>query len=102
MRDKSMRAVRPSGTRLHGAGWCAYTLGGRPGIKRGGGVRRPASAGALIFLAAAEDRSLFLPNTRFLLHQPMGGVRGSATDINIEAIEIIKMRDRINRLPTGW
>ena len=39
-----------------------------------------------------------LPNTRFLLHQPMGGVRGPATDIDIEAREIIKMRERINHI----
>jgi len=57
-----------------------------------------ASAGALIFLGGAKDRRFCLPNTRFLLHQPMGGVRGPATDINIEAIEIIKMRERINRV----
>jgi ATP-dependent Clp protease protease subunit len=57
-----------------------------------------ASAGALIFLAGAMDRRFCLPNTRFLLHQPMGGVSGPATDINIEAIEIIKMRERINRI----
>jgi ATP-dependent Clp protease, protease subunit len=55
-----------------------------------------ASAGALIFLAGARDRRFCLPNTRFLLHQPMGGVRGPATDIDIEAREIIKMRERIN------
>jgi ATP-dependent Clp protease, protease subunit len=57
-----------------------------------------ASAGALIFLAGAMDRRFCLPNTRFLLHQPMGGVSGPATDINIEAIEIVKMRERINRI----
>jgi ATP-dependent Clp protease, protease subunit len=57
-----------------------------------------ASAGALIFLAGAKERRFCLPNTRFLLHQPMGGVRGPATDINIEANEIIKMRERINRI----
>ena len=57
-----------------------------------------ASAGALIFLAGAKERRYCLPNTRFLLHQPMGGVRGPATDINIEAFEIIKMRERINRI----
>jgi ATP-dependent Clp protease protease subunit len=57
-----------------------------------------ASAGALIFLAGARERRLCLPNTRFLLHQPMGGVSGPATDINIEAIEIVKMRERINRI----
>ena len=57
-----------------------------------------ASAGALIFLAGKKERRLCLPNTRFLLHQPMGGVRGPATDIDIEAREIIKMRERINRI----
>ena len=57
-----------------------------------------ASAGALIFLAGARERRFCLPNTRFLLHQPMGGVRGPATDINIEAMEIVKMRERINRI----
>lgn len=57
-----------------------------------------ASAGALIFAAGHRDRRFCLPNTRFLLHQPMGGVRGPATDIDIEAREIIKMRERLNRL----
>ncbi len=57
-----------------------------------------ASAGALIFLAGAKERRFCLPNTRFLLHQPMGGVRGPATDIDIEAREIVKMRERINRI----
>jgi ATP-dependent Clp protease protease subunit len=56
-----------------------------------------ASAGALIFLAGVKERRLCLPNTRFLLHQPMGGVRGPAVDIGIEAREIGKMRERINR-----
>ena len=57
-----------------------------------------ASAGALIFLAGAKERRVCLPNTRFLLHQPMGGVRGPAVDIDIEAREILKMRERINRI----
>jgi ATP-dependent Clp protease protease subunit len=57
-----------------------------------------ASAGALIFLAGVKERRLCLPNTRFLLHQPMGGVRGPATDIGIEAREIVKMRERINQI----
>lgn len=57
-----------------------------------------ASAGALIFLAADRKSRFCLPNTRFLLHQPMGGVRGPATDIDIEATEIIKMRTRINHM----
>ena len=57
-----------------------------------------ASAGALIFLAGRKKHRMCLPNTRFLLHQPMGGVRGPATDIDIEAREIVKMRERINRI----
>ncbi|MGL4686580.1 MAG: ATP-dependent Clp protease proteolytic subunit [Commensalibacter sp.] len=57
-----------------------------------------ASAGALIFAAGHKKRRFCLPNTRFLLHQPMGGVRGPATDIDIEAREIIKMRERLNHI----
>ncbi len=57
-----------------------------------------ASAGASIFLGAEKKNRLCLPNTRFLLHQPMGGVRGQASDIQIEAEEIVKMRERVNRM----
>ncbi|MEK7429734.1 MAG: ATP-dependent Clp protease proteolytic subunit [Pseudomonadota bacterium] len=57
-----------------------------------------ASAGASIFLGAKKENRLCLPNTRFLLHQPMGGVRGQASDIQIEAEEIVKMRERVNRM----
>jgi ATP-dependent Clp protease, protease subunit len=57
-----------------------------------------ASAGAHIFLGADKENRFCLPNTRFLLHQPLGGVRGQASDISIEAEEILKMRERINRL----
>lgn len=57
-----------------------------------------ASAGAHIFLGAAKENRFCLPNTRFLLHQPLGGVTGQASDITIEAEEILKMRERINRI----
>jgi len=57
-----------------------------------------ASAGALIYTAAEKTRRLCLPNTRFLLHQPMGGVQGPATDIEIEAREILKMRERLSQI----
>ncbi len=57
-----------------------------------------ASAGAHIFLGANKDSRFCLPNTRFLLHQPLGGVRGQASDISIEAEEIIKMRERLNTI----
>src|ERR1700743_1616517 len=56
-----------------------------------------ASAGAHIFLGAKKENRLCLPFTRFLLHQPLGGVRGQASDITIEAEEILKMRERLNR-----
>jgi len=52
-------------------------------------------ATALIFVAADKNRRFCLPNTRFLLHQPLGGVRGQASDITIEAEEILKMRARL-------
>jgi ATP-dependent Clp protease protease subunit len=55
-----------------------------------------ASAAALIYAAADKEDRYSLPNTRFLLHQPMGGARGQAADIAIEAEEILKMRRRLN------
>ncbi|MDU7099873.1 MAG: ATP-dependent Clp protease proteolytic subunit [Enterobacter sp.] len=57
-----------------------------------------ASAGITIFLAAKKEHRYSLPNTRFMIHQPLGGVRGQATDIEIEAREIIRMLDRVNKL----
>jgi len=57
-----------------------------------------ASAGALIYVAVPVDQRYTLLNTRFMLHQPSGGVGGQATDISIEAQEILKMRDRLNKI----
>jgi ATP-dependent Clp protease protease subunit len=57
-----------------------------------------ASAGAHIFLGAEKQNRFCLPNTRFLLHQPLGGVAGQASDITIEAEEILKMQERLNRI----
>ena len=57
-----------------------------------------ASAGAHIFLAVPKEQRYCLPNTRFLLHQPAGGAGGRATDLEIEAMEILKMRSRLNRI----
>ncbi len=57
-----------------------------------------ASAGALIYVAVPKEHRFCLPNTRFLLHQPAGGSGGSASDIEIEAKEILRMRDRLNRI----
>ena len=57
-----------------------------------------ASAGALIFVSVPRTLRYCLPNTRFLLHQPAGGMGGTASDIAIEAREIVKMRERLNRI----
>jgi len=57
-----------------------------------------ASAGALIYAAAKKENRYALPNTRFLLHEPRGGVGGQATDVEIQAREIIKMRERLNNI----
>jgi ATP-dependent Clp protease, protease subunit len=73
-----MRFVRPR-IRVIGTGWVA-------------------SAGALIYVAVPREQRFCLPNTRFLLHQPSGGSGGTASDIDIEAREILRMRDRLNRI----
>jgi ATP-dependent Clp protease, protease subunit len=57
-----------------------------------------ASAGTHVFLAAPKARRFCLPNTRFMIHQPSGGAGGRASDIAIQAQEIIKMRERIARV----
>jgi ATP-dependent Clp protease protease subunit len=73
-----LRFVRPR-IRMIGTGWVA-------------------SAGALIYVAVSKEQRFCLPNTRFLLHQPAGGAGGTASDIDIEAREILRMRDRLNRI----
>lgn len=57
-----------------------------------------ASAGSHIFLAPPKERRLCLPNTRFMIHQPAGGAGGQASDIAIQAREIIRMRERIAKV----
>lgn len=57
-----------------------------------------ASAGALIYVSAAREDRYSLPNTRFLLHEPRGGVGGSATEIDIQAREVLRMRERLNHI----
>ncbi|HTH66094.1 MAG TPA: ATP-dependent Clp protease proteolytic subunit [Gemmatimonadales bacterium] len=73
-----IRYVRPA-VRIVGTGWVA-------------------SIAALIYVAVPRERRFCLPNTRFLLHQPAGGTGGSASDIEIEAREILRIRDRLNRI----
>lgn len=57
-----------------------------------------ASAGTHVFLAAQKERRVCLPNTRFMIHQPGGGAGGPATDIAIQAKEILRTRERIARV----
>jgi ATP-dependent Clp protease, protease subunit len=57
-----------------------------------------ASAGALIYCAADRADRFCLPNTRFLLHEPRGGIGGMASDVEIQAREILRMRERLNRI----
>ena len=56
-----------------------------------------ASAGTHIFLAAEKERRVCLPNTRFMIHQPAGGAGGPASDIAIQAKEILRTRERLAR-----
>lgn len=72
-----VRALRPR-IKMIGTGWVA-------------------SAGTHIYLGADKANRFCLPNTRFMVHQPAGGIRGTASDIEIEAEEILKMQERINR-----
>jgi ATP-dependent Clp protease, protease subunit len=57
-----------------------------------------ASAGTHIFLAAPKERRMCMPNTRFMIHQPGGGAGGHASDIAIQAKEILRTRERIARV----
>jgi ATP-dependent Clp protease protease subunit len=57
-----------------------------------------ASAGTHIFLAAPKERRVCLPNTRFMIHQPGGGAGGRASDIAIQAKEILRTRERVARV----
>lgn len=62
------------------------------------GMGLVASAAALVLLASPKDRRAALPNSHFLIHQPLSGIKGVATEIEIHAKELEKMRERINKL----
>ncbi|OCC16372.1 ATP-dependent Clp protease proteolytic subunit [Dissulfuribacter thermophilus] len=57
-----------------------------------------ASMGALLLAAGAKGKRYSLPNARILIHQPMGGFQGQATDIDIHAKEILRLRERLNEI----
>ena len=61
-------------------------------------VGQAASMGAILLLAGAEGKRFTLPNARIMIHQPLGGARGQATDIEIQAKEILRMKAKLNQL----
>ncbi|MCG5531414.1 ATP-dependent Clp endopeptidase proteolytic subunit ClpP [Halorhodospira halochloris] len=61
-------------------------------------VGQAASMGALLLAAGAEGKRYALPNSRMMIHQPLGGFQGQATDIDIHAREILSMRERLNAI----
>jgi len=62
------------------------------------GMGLVASAAALVLLAVPKERRLGLPNSHYLIHQPLSGIRGVATEIEIAARELEKTRERVNRV----
>jgi ATP-dependent Clp protease protease subunit len=62
------------------------------------GMGLVASAAAIILLASPKEQRIGLPNSHYLIHQPLSGIRGVATDIEIHARELDKLRGKINRL----
>jgi ATP-dependent Clp protease protease subunit len=61
-------------------------------------VGQAASMGALLLAAGAKGKRFALPNSRVMIHQPMGGFQGQATDIEIHAKEILYLRQRLNEI----
>jgi ATP-dependent Clp protease protease subunit len=61
-------------------------------------IGQAASMGAWLLAAGAPGKRTALPNARIMVHQPMGGARGQASDINIQAQEILKLRNRMNEI----
>jgi ATP-dependent Clp protease protease subunit len=57
-----------------------------------------ASMGALLLCAGSRGKRFALPHARIMIHQPLGGVQGQATDIDIQAREILRMREELNRI----
>jgi ATP-dependent Clp protease protease subunit len=61
-------------------------------------IGQAASMGALLLAAGTKGKRFALPHSRIMLHQPMGGFQGQATDIEIHAREILKMKDTLNKI----
>ena len=65
-------------------------------------VGQAASMAAVLLAGGAKGKRFALPNSRILIHQPMGGVQGQATDIDIHAREILRMRESLNNILCGF
>jgi len=61
-------------------------------------IGQAASMGALLLAGGAKDKRYCLPHSRMMIHQPLGGFQGQATDIDIHAREILLVRERLNRI----
>ncbi|HEY4485725.1 MAG TPA: ATP-dependent Clp endopeptidase proteolytic subunit ClpP [Nitrospiria bacterium] len=61
-------------------------------------IGQASSMGALLLAAGAKGKRFALPNSRLMIHQPMGGFQGQATDVDIQAREILRMRARLNEI----
>nr|WP_321401989.1 ATP-dependent Clp endopeptidase proteolytic subunit ClpP [uncultured Desulfobacter sp.] len=61
-------------------------------------IGQAASMGALLLTAGASGKRFSLPNARIMIHQPLGGAQGQATDIKIQATEILRMKDSLNEI----
>ena len=61
-------------------------------------IGQAASMGAVLLAAGTKGKRFALPNARILIHQPWGGVQGQATDISIQAREILRLKDRLNEI----
>jgi ATP-dependent Clp protease protease subunit len=61
-------------------------------------VGQAASLGALLLCAGAKDKRFSLPNSRIMIHQPWGGVQGTAEDISIQTNEILRLREKVNEI----
>lgn len=61
-------------------------------------IGQAASMGALLLTAGAKNKRYALPNARIMIHQPLGGAQGQATDIKIQANEILRMKDTLNEI----
>jgi ATP-dependent Clp protease protease subunit len=61
-------------------------------------IGQAASMGALLLAAGTKGKRYALPNSRIMIHQPMGGFQGQATEVDIQAKEILKMRERLNEI----